>query len=136
MKIGITGSLHYTDEIKIKNLLYKFQQRYKDDLIIATGGNKHGTDKIVKRICKWEFGIKYTEFPPYFERYNPDCELNEVSKYKYNQDYSPKFFFIRYIDFAKFCDNIIILSKNKKEKITKLVISASEKKNKKYILTA
>jgi hypothetical protein len=66
MKIGITGSLNFEEKNKLKEIIFELKNKFKNNLLIATRSNKFGVEKHTKQICKWEFNIPYTEFPPYF----------------------------------------------------------------------
>ena len=63
MKIAVIGSIKYENTRKIKNLLTNLKQKFNDELIIISSGNKQGGDKHTKKFSL-EFGIKYKEFNP------------------------------------------------------------------------
>lgn len=132
MKIGITGSLNFEEKNKLKEIIFELKNKFKNNLLIATRSNKFGVEKHTKQICKWEFNIPYTEFPPYFMEWNPDCELNGTIKYIYNQNYHPKYLHMRDNSFINFCD-IILVFIDETDKNIKKFIKKLEKKNKKYI---
>ncbi len=135
-KIGITGSLEYQDRRRLIKLISRLHDKYKDNLAIVTGGNKYGVDKIVKEITKRDFGIKYIEFPPLFKRWNHNCTENGVERYKYNQDYNSKYYYIRYYQMINFVDSLIVVSNNKNEVNTNTILKSCEKADVDYILTS
>jgi len=63
MKVAIIGSRHYENIRKIKETLFQLKQKFKDDLIILSGGAQYGADKFARKYAL-EFGIKYQEFNP------------------------------------------------------------------------
>lgn len=65
MKVGITGSEHYQNTSKVKEILFKLKEKYKNDLIILSGGEKNGAEKFVRKFSI-DFGIEYKEFNPAF----------------------------------------------------------------------
>ena len=49
-RIGMIGSQKYEKKLKIKDLIFKFNQKYKDmDFCIVSGGRAHGADTYIKK---------------------------------------------------------------------------------------
>ena len=63
MKVAIVGSREYENVRKMKDTLFQLKQKFGDQLIIISGGAKHGADKYARKYSL-EFGIKYREFNP------------------------------------------------------------------------
>lgn len=133
MKVAVIGSRSYQNYMKIKNIIGKLKKEHGDELIIVSGGNLNGADKFVKEIS-WELGIRYVEFPPYHYKWNTDCQFNGIEKFKYDQPYKVKNFFIRNEQLVNFSDIVIaFFNKNNLTPGTKHVINTCKKKNKKYL---
>ena len=56
-----------------------------------------------------EFGVKYTEFPPYHHPHNSYCV---ETKFKYGKEYNVKHFFIRNESIVKYSDAIVAFIKD------------------------
>ena len=63
MKVAVIGSRNYENIRKIKESLFQLKQKFRDKLIIISGGAQHGADKFARKYAL-EFGIKYKEFNP------------------------------------------------------------------------
>ena len=63
MKVAIIGSRNYENTRKIKDALFQLKQKFRDDLIIISGGAQYGADKFARKYAL-EFGIRYREFNP------------------------------------------------------------------------
>ena len=63
MKVAMIGSREYENSRKIKDALFQLKQKFKEELIIISGGAVQGADKFVRKFAL-EFGIKYQEFNP------------------------------------------------------------------------
>ena len=50
-KIAIVGSRVYTNNIKVKNFIFKLKEKYKDEVEIVSGGQPQGVDGYAKKIC-------------------------------------------------------------------------------------
>ena len=48
-KCAIIGSREYTNKRKIQEFVFKLKEKYKGDVVIVSGGAKHGADKYAKR---------------------------------------------------------------------------------------
>ena len=63
IKIGIVGSREYTDNRKIKDLIFDIKNKYGDEVEIVSGGQQEGADGYAKKYAL-QFNMKYVEFPP------------------------------------------------------------------------
>ena len=59
MKIAIIGSRGYTNKRKIKEFIFQLKNKFKEDLVIVSGGAKDGADKYAKRFAL-DFEINYS----------------------------------------------------------------------------
>jgi hypothetical protein len=105
MKIAIVGSIKYENTRKIKNLLTSLKQKFNDELIIVSSGNKQGGDKHIKKFSL-EFGIKYKEFNPAHTVQNLYSAMSE--RY-YGKPYHVSQFHHRNMLLAKDCNYMIAL---------------------------
>ena len=63
MKVAMIGSREYENSRKIKDALFQLKQKFKEELIVISGGAVQGADKFVRKFAL-EFGIKYQEYNP------------------------------------------------------------------------
>ena len=49
-RIAIVGSRVYTNNIKIKNFIFKLKEKYKDEVEIVSGGQPQGVDGYAKNM--------------------------------------------------------------------------------------
>ena len=105
MKVAMIGSREYENTRKIKNLLTNLKQKFNDELIIISSGNKQGGDKHTKKFSL-EFGIKYKEFNPAHTVQNLYSAMSE--RY-YAKPYHVSQFHHRNMLIAKDCDYMIAL---------------------------
>ena len=63
-KVAILGQDTYENVSKVKKHLYNWRENFGDSLEIVSGGGKYGVEKNVREICI-EFGISYSEIPPF-----------------------------------------------------------------------
>ena len=49
IKIGIVGSREYTDNRKIKDLIFDIKNKYGDEVEIVSGGQRDGIDGYIKK---------------------------------------------------------------------------------------
>jgi hypothetical protein len=61
MRVALIGSEKYESRAEIKDLVFKLLQKYGDDLILITRGNKNGVEKWVRKYAL-ELGCKYIEY--------------------------------------------------------------------------
>jgi len=85
-----------------------------DKLEIVSGGGKYGVEKNVREICL-EFGIEYTEFPPFHYKWNQYCHL---PIFKYDKEYNMKHFFVQNKLIVEYVDLVIFFTED--EEITKV----------------
>ena len=130
-RIAIVGSRVYTNNIKIKNFIFKLKEKYKDEVEIVSGGQPQGVDGYAKKYAL-EFNCKYVEFNPAHTVYNFYSALNENY---YGKQYSPKHFFIRNKMLAKYCDIVIgFIPNGIKSDGTINTITEAKKLNKKVVI--
>ena len=63
MRVALIGDEKYENRAEIKDLIFKLKQKYGDDLILITRGNRDGVEKWVRKYSL-EFGCKYIEYNP------------------------------------------------------------------------
>ena len=112
-KVAILGQDTYENVSKIKKHIFNWKENFYDKLEIVSGGGKFGVEKNVKEICL-EFGIKYTEFPPFHYQWNQHCHL---PVFKYGKKYNVKHFFVQDKLIVYYVDVVIFFTDN--ENITK-----------------
>jgi len=100
MKVAIIGSRYYENTRKIKDALFQLKQKFKDDLIIISGGAQHGADKFARKYAL-EFGIKYQEYNPAHTTKNL---YSAMSDNYYEKPYHVSQFHHRNMLIAKACD--------------------------------
>ena len=103
IKIGIVGSRKYTDKKKIKDLLFEIKEKYDNEVVIVSGGQKDGADGYAKKFTL-EFGMKYVEFPPAHYSWNMHCKLPAT---EYNKQYYVTNYFKRNKQIAEYSDMIV-----------------------------
>ena len=105
-KVAILGQDTYENVSKIKKHIFNWRDNFYDKLQIVSGGGKYGVEKNVKEICL-EFGIKYTEIPPFHYKWNQYCYL---PMFKYNKKYNVKHFFVQDKLIVDYVDVIIFFT--------------------------
>ena len=100
MKVALIGSREYENIRKIKNTLFQLKQKFKDSLIIISGGATNGADKYARKYAL-EFGIKYKEFNPAHTTKNL---YSAMSDNYYEKTYHVSQFHHRNILIARDCD--------------------------------
>ena len=108
MKVAIIGSREYENSRKIKDTLFMLKARFKDKLIIISGGAKHGADKFARKYAL-EFGIKYKEFNPAHTTKNL---YSAMSDNYYDKTYHVSQFHHRNMLIARDCDIMIAFIAN------------------------
>jgi hypothetical protein len=63
MKIGLIGSARYENKRKIREIIFKLSQRFSEDLVIVSCGEKIGAERYIKKYAL-EMGCNYKEFNP------------------------------------------------------------------------
>tara|TARA_Y100000296_G_C5044576_1_gene191616 strand:+ start:95 stop:511 length:417 start_codon:yes stop_codon:yes gene_type:complete len=131
MKIGLIGSPRYENKRKIRETIFRLLQRFKDDLVIVSCGEKIGAEKYIKRYAL-EMGCNYKEFNPSHTVKNLYSAMNGGF---YGKEYKPANFFhrnklltshinviIAFMEDTRNCDGILDIIKNAKKLNKKVVI--------------
>ena len=113
-KVAILGQDTYENVNRVKQHIYNWKENFHDNLEIVSGGGKYGVEKNVKNICL-EFGIKYTEFPPFHYKWNQYCQQ---PRFKYGKKYNVKHFFVQNKLIVEYVDLVIFFTED--EEITKI----------------
>ena len=100
MKCAMIGSRTYENTRKIKDALFQLKNKFKDDLIVISGGAGNGADKYVKKYAL-EFGIAYKEYNPAHTQYNL---YSAMPKGYYGRPYHASQYHHRNRLIAKECD--------------------------------
>ena len=108
MKVAIIGSRMYENTRKIKETLFQLKQKFGEDLIVISGGAKHGADKFARKYAL-EFGIKYKEFNPAHTVKNLYSAMSEDY---YEKPYHVSQFHHRNMLIARDCDVMIAFIPN------------------------
>ena len=103
MKIGIVGSREYENKLKIKEFIFQLKEKFGDELVIVSGGQKDGADGFAKKFAL-EFDMSYVEFPPSHYSWNMHCKLPAT---KYSKPYYVSNYFKRNKQIAEY-SNIVI----------------------------
>ena len=131
IKIGIVGSREYTDNRKIKDLIFDIKNKYGDEVEIVSGGQQEGADGYAKKYAL-QFNMKYVEFPPSHYSHNMHCKLPAS---KYNKPYYVSNYFKRNKEIAEYSDYVVaFIDKNSKTAGALHTIKEAQKLNKKYII--
>ena len=131
MKIAIVGSRKYTNKKKIKDFIFNIREKYGTDIIIVSGGCKHGADKYAKKYAL-ELDVQYQEFPPFHEVHNLYCPLPES---RYSKPYSVKYYFARNKIIAGVADIVIgFIPNGIKSNGTESTLEYAEKMGKKILV--
>ena len=132
-KVAIVGSRTYTNEIKIKDLIFKLHQKYGDDLQIVSGGQPQGADGFAKKYALY-FNVQYVDFPPIHFVWNEWCI---EPAYKYSKRYHVSNYFARNKQVAQYCDILYaFIPSGHNSPGTESTIKFAEKMGKKVIRTA
>lgn len=103
IRIGIVGSRNYQNSHKIKDFIWQSKQKFDNDLIIVSGGQKLGSDGYAKKYAI-DFKIKYVEFPPRHYSYNQYC----IFDYNYyNQKYQVYYYNQRNTSIVEYSNKLI-----------------------------
>ena len=103
MKVALIGSRDYANIRRIKDTLFQLKQKFGSDLIIISGGAKHGADKFARKYAL-EFGIRYKEFNPAHTIKNL---YSAMSDDYYSKPYHVSQFHHRNMLIARDCDVMI-----------------------------
>jgi len=131
IKIGLCGSSLYENKNQIKETIFKLKKVFGDELVIVSGGRKHGADKHIKKYTL-EFDCNYKEFNPAHTKKNL---YSVLSNGFYNKPYAPRNFFIRNSIMVEYVDYMIVfVERGKGNKDIEYVITETQKKNKKLVI--
>jgi len=103
-KIGIIGPETCQKTKEIKDLLFEIKNSFGNTVIIASGGNKEGIEKDVKKYCIY-FEMQYTEYNPSFTGKNQFSALDESY---YTKRFHPSHFQHRYDMMLRYVDRMFI----------------------------
>lgn len=133
MKIGIFASKYYTKKNDVKKFLLQVKEKVgnTEEIEITIINRKTLIDSQIKKLVHF-VDYKYSEFIPYYEKWNPFC----VEKaYLFNKQYSHRYFFTIFSKFVKYCDLILILdSEEKSDSMINYILKILSKKNKDFIV--
>ena len=133
-KVGIVGSREWQSYRDIKDFVFFLKNKYKDDLVIVSGGQPLGADGMAKKAAL-DLNVEYIEFPPYHFEYNQYCQGNGIPRYMYNKPYHVRYFFMRNAQIAEFSDFIVaFIPKGKKSNGTMDTVKKAEKLGKKVLI--
>ena len=131
MRICIVGSRYWSDKRKIKDTILELKNRFKENLIIISGGSLYGADPIIKKYAL-EMDCNYKEFNPSHTQPNLYSVMAESF---FGKKYSPKNFFVRNKIMVGYSDYIItFIPKNKSSKGTINLIKCAKKMSKKIVI--
>ena len=133
MKIGIVGNKYYVNKTQLKDFLWMVKQQAlemdpPEPVEVVSLGRKIQIDKQIKKLAEL-YGLKYSEFIPYHEMWNSNCV---ESPFLFKKEYSPKYFFISYSKFVKYCSTILILDTDEGQDSAITYIKNLCKKQKKH----
>ena len=103
MRIALIGNPKYENRGEIKELVWKLKQKFGDDLILITRGNKDGIEKWVRKFAL-EMGVKYIEYNP---ASSPMSLYSGMTKDYYEKPYHPTQPLHQYDCVVKHSDKII-----------------------------
>lgn len=103
MKVALIGSRDYANIRRIKDTLFQLKQKFRDELIVISGGAKYGADKFARKYAL-EFGIRYKEFNPAHTTKNL---YSAMSDDYYGKPYHVSQFHHRNMLIARDCDVMI-----------------------------
>jgi hypothetical protein len=131
MKVGLIGSTRYENKRKIRETILKLLQKFNDDLVIVSCGERIGAEKYIKRYAL-EMGCNYKEFNPSHTVSNLYSAMRENF---YGKIYKPANFFhrnklltrhvnviIAFIDDKRNCEGVLDIINNAKRLNKKVVI--------------
>tara|TARA_X000001382_G_scaffold123872_1_gene107987 strand:+ start:1233 stop:1646 length:414 start_codon:yes stop_codon:yes gene_type:complete len=102
-KIAVIGSRVYTNNKKIKDFIFRLKEKYKDDVVIVSGGQPQGADGYAKKYAL-EFDMNYKEFPPAHYNWNMHCVLPAT---EYKKPYYVSNYIKRNKQLAEYSDIIV-----------------------------
>ena len=63
MRVALIGHETYENRVEIKDIIFKLNKKFGNDLIIVTRGKKDGIEKWVRKYSL-EMNMKYIEYNP------------------------------------------------------------------------
>ena len=102
-KVAIIGSREYTNKVKVQEFVHQLKTKFKNNVIVVSGGAKYGADKYAKRFAL-DFELDYKEFPPYHEPHNMYCVLES---FHYNRPYNVGNYHSRNKKLVEYSDMIV-----------------------------
>jgi len=129
MRVGIIGSRTYQNKRKIREMIFKLKQEFKDTLEIVSGGCQDGADKFAKKYAL-ELDCKYIEFNPAHTQRNLYSALHDAY---YGKEYAAKWFFQRNKMLAEYVDYLIAFEDDN-SKGTEYTCKAARKRGKKVVV--
>ncbi len=106
MKIAVIGNKEWQNKRKVQQVLSELKQKFKQELIIVSGGGSEGANHMIKKFAL-EFGITYQEYNPSYTGRNLYSMLPE-SYYGKKYHFSQLLHRMRIL--AENCDYMIILN--------------------------
>ena len=106
MRIAVIGNKEWQNKRKVQQVLSELKQKFKQELIIVSGGGSEGANYMVKKFAL-EFGISYQEYNPSYTGRNLYSMLPE-SYYGKKYHFSQLLHRMRLL--AENCDYMIILN--------------------------
>lgn len=104
MKVAIVGSREYTNKEKVKDLIFELKKRFGDELVIVSGEQAHGADKLAK-MSALELNVTYHCFPPAHYQWNSFCVK---PSFWYGKPFQNKNYYIRNSEIVKYSDMVVI----------------------------
>ena len=131
MKIGLIGSTRYENKRKIRETVFKLLEKFNDDLVIVSCGEKIGAERYIKKYAL-EMGCNYKEFNPSHTVRNLYSAMHENF---YGKAYKAANFFHRnklitshisalivFMEDTRNCSGIVDIIKNTKKLNKKVII--------------
>lgn len=104
MKVAVVGSREYTNKEKVKDLIFELKKKFGEELVIISGEQAHGADKLAK-MCALELNVTYQCFPPAHYQWNSFCVKQP---FYYGRPFQLKNYHIRNSEIVKYSDVVII----------------------------
>ena len=131
LKIGITGSRRWEDKLKIKNIIFKLKNKYKDSLTIVSGGTGEGVDLLVKKYCL-EFNLDYAEARPNHFAWSPYCI---EPPYMYEKAFRPNLYYSRNTKLTNEIEIMILcVTTEETSPVMKDLVTQCKKRSKKLLI--
>ena len=131
MRVGIIGSRTYQNKRKVREMIFKLKQEFKNELTIVSGGCTDGADKFAKKYAL-ELDCKYIEFNPAHTQRNLYSALHDAY---YGKDYAAKWFFQRNKMLANYVDYLIAFMDTDSNGTVNTIKEARKKGKKVVVMT-